>query len=117
MVKYNLNTLKTGMILSEAVCNFQDVLLLQKGTELTKENIRILKCWGVNHVYIEGGNSGEDAACKGYDYGIKNTVTKRITDKFSDVLDDEVMVEILKIAEKQALKRYVLKRTSDNETS
>jgi len=36
--------------------------------------------------------------------------------RFIDVLDDEVMVEILKIAEKQALKRYVLKRTSDNET-
>ena len=116
MIKYHLNTLKTGMLLSEAVCNFQGVLLLQKGTELTKENIRILKCWGVNHVCIEGGNGGEDETVEGYDDRIKNRLTKRITDKFSDVLDDEVMVEILKIAEKQALKRYVLKRTSDNET-
>lgn len=62
-----------------------------------------------------GESKGQEVPYVKCDHEIENRVKKKITDKFSDVLDDEVMAEILKIAEKQALKRYMIKRTEENE--
>jgi len=116
MIKCNLNELKQGMILAKEVCNFQNVLLLKKGSELKRENIRILKCWGIAHVYIEGEDKEHHEAYLENDYEIKKRA-KKISDKFSGVLDNKIMVEILRIAEKQAVKRYLKKKTQQNEIS
>jgi hypothetical protein len=101
MVLVSIDDLKPGMVLELPVKNSQRVLLLEAGARITKKNIRIFKSWGVTGVTIKGqaaraGDSGGQS-----DLRMRESDAIQLKEKFSDVLDNPVMVEIYKAATKQ----------------
>ena len=104
MVRVSIVDLKSGMILAKSVQNPQGVLLLDAGTKITKKNIRIFKSWGVMEIFVEGPlkkstNVEATEVVEG-----EGAIALQLKEKFSDVLDDPVMVEIFKAARKQLKK-------------
>ncbi len=104
MIRVNIVDLKPGMVLAQSVQNHQGVLLLDAGTKITKKNIRIFKSWGVIEVSVEGELNELKTAAETPVAGVKDTVEMELKEKFSDVLDDPVMVEIFNAARKQLMK-------------
>ena len=104
MIRVNIVDLKPGMVLAQSTRNNQGVLLLDAGTKITKKNIRIFKSWGVIEVSVEGELNESRTAGQTPLAGVKNTVEMELEAKFSDVLDDPVMVEIFNAARKQLMK-------------
>ena len=104
MIRVNIADLKPGMVLAQSTRNNQGVLLLDAGTKITKKNIRIFKSWGVIEVSVEGELNESRTAGQTPLAGVKNTVEMELEAKFSDVLDDPVMVEIFNAARKQLMK-------------
>jgi len=104
MINLNIEDIKPGMILAQPVRNHQGVLLLEAGAKVSKKNIRILKSWGVLEVHIKGrlsqGKSRPEAS------GTKDneSIEKQLKEKFCDVLDDPIMVEIFNAARNQLKK-------------
>ena len=101
MIHVGVDNLKPGMILERPVKNSQGILLLEAGARITRKTIRIFKSWGVTDVTIKGeaapdGDSEGKAAAR-----LVESVDKQLQDKFSEVLDDPVMVEIYKAAKNQ----------------
>jgi len=116
MIAHNTADLKPGMALAQAVYDFHDVLLLKAGTELSLQNIRLLKSWGVNKVWI----AGDEAAVPGAKddqqaQRIRETVDQYLQAKFEDVRDDPIMAEIMRAAGHLITLRY-LNRSEENET-
>ena len=104
MIRVNIVDLKPGMVLAQSVQNHQGVLLLGTGTKVTKKNIRIFKSWGVIEVYVEGGLNEPETAVETQVAEVMDTVEMELKAKFSDVMDDPVMVEIFNAARKQLMK-------------
>ena len=101
MIHVGVENLKPGLILERPVKNSQGILLLEAGARITRKNIRTFKSWGVTDVTIKGeavsdGDSAGNPAVR-----LMESVDKQLQDKFSEVLDDPVMVEIYKAAMKQ----------------
>jgi hypothetical protein len=104
MLNLKIKDLKPGMILAEPVRNNQGVLLLEAGVRISKKNIRIFKSWGVSEVTIQG-NAAEDAGRVGdAETRVKESMEKQLKEKFSDVMDDPVMVEIFNAARHRMIK-------------
>jgi len=98
MINLTIEDIKPGMILAQPVRNRQGVLLLEAGARITNKNIRIFKSWGINEIAIRGDRSvSKDAAGDTESRG-KESIEKQLKEKFSDVLDDPVMVEIFNAA-------------------
>lgn len=101
MIPVDIEDLKPGMILDRPVRNSQGVLLLEAGTRITKKSIRIFKSWGVSGVTIKGepvptgGLLGQSAS------PVNESVDVQLKEKFSEVLDDPVMLAIYEAAMKQ----------------
>jgi len=114
MISLKLDELRRSMILAKPAHNLQGVLLLDQGTELTEKNIWILKSWGVNQVWVEGGSEEEKEKDVEPEKEMKYAIQKELKEKFSEVLDDQVMVEILRVASKQLEKRF-LEKEEENE--
>jgi len=110
MIFLALKDLKPGMVLSTPVHNFHGILLLSKGTKLTQKNIRILKSWGVNHIGVAGRSKKDRKKATVPDKATKRSVQANLTKKFSDVLDDKVMVEIMRVAGNRLKKRSLNKK-------
>ena len=104
MIRVNIVDLKPGMVLAQSVKNHQGVLLLDAGTKITKKNIRIFKSWGVIEVSVKGELNELNAAGETPVAGVKDTVEMELKEKFSNVLDDPVMVEIFNAACKLLVK-------------
>ncbi len=104
MIRVNIIDLKAGMVLEQSVRNHQDVLLLGAGTKITKKNIRIFQSWGVIEVSVKGELNELKAGGEMPVAGAKDTIEMELKAKFSDVLDDPVMVEIFNAASKQLMK-------------
>jgi poly-beta-hydroxyalkanoate depolymerase len=104
MIRVNIVDLKPGMVLAQSVQNHQGVLLLDAGTKITKKNIRIFKSWGVNEFTVEGELNKLKAAGETQAAEIRAAVKMALKAKFSDVMDDPVMVEIFNAASKQLTK-------------
>ena len=116
MIFVNIEDLKPGMILAEPVYNHQELLLLGAGAKITKKNIRIFKSWGINQISVKGKltdsrDRGEEA-----ETGVKESIEMKLKEKFSDLLDDPVMVKIFKAASKQ-LTRSLQNNEKENERS
>ena len=111
MIHVGIEALKPGMILEHRVKNHQGVLLLEAGARINKKNIRIFKSWGVDKISVKGGaarvndSAGQPAPRTNASDDIQ------LKEKFADVLDDPVMVEIYKAATRQ------LNRDSNNDES
>ena len=64
----------------------------------------MLKTWGVQEICVKGkprGDVNNDAAAE---METRQTIEKELKDKFADVADDPVMVEIMKVASRQLQK-------------
>jgi len=104
MIRVNIVDLKPGMVLARAVQNQQDVLLLDAGTKITKKNIRIFKSWGVNEFSVKGELNSLKTGGETPEPEMRDAVEMELKAKFSDVMNDPVMVEIFKAASKQLMK-------------
>jgi hypothetical protein len=98
MINLKIDDLKPGMILDQPVRNRQGVLLLEAGSRITDKSIRIFKSWGVKEIAVIGDRSDSKGADDDVVVQEKETVEKRLKEKFCDVLDDPVMVAIFKAA-------------------
>ena len=101
MITVDLEEYKPGMILSESVYSSQDVLLLKEGTELTERKVWILKSWGISKVSVEGEEIGDIKLDKRKESKAMETIKEELKEKFSDVLEDPVMEEIMNAACKE----------------
>ena len=106
MLTVDLEEYKPGMILAESVYSRQDVLLLKKGTELTERKVWILKSWGISKVLVEGEQFEDVNSDKSKESKAMETIRKELKEKFSDVLGDPVMEEIMNVACKQIEKDF-----------
>ncbi len=104
MIHINVADLKPGMVLAQSVRNHQGVMLLAAGVKITKKNIRIFKSWGVIDVSITGRLDEFSVADEMPGTETNEAVKMELKEKFSDVLDDSVMVEILNAASKLLMK-------------
>jgi hypothetical protein len=101
MITVDLEEYKPGMILAESVYSRQDVLLLKEGTELTERKVWILKSWGISKVSIEGEEIEDIKSEKRRESKAMETIKEELKEKFSEVLEDPVMEEIMNAACKQ----------------
>ncbi len=98
MINLNIEDLKPGMILAQPVRNRQGVLLLEAGARITGKNIRVFKSWGVKEIPIKGERSDSKGPAEDTEIQGQESIVKQLKEKFSDVLDDPVMVAIFKAA-------------------
>lgn len=98
IIYLKIDDIKPGMILARPVRNRQGVLLLEAGARVTGKSIRIFKSWGVKEITIKGNRSDSKGAAEDEDVQGQESIEKQLKDKFSDVLDDPVMVAIFKAA-------------------
>lgn len=116
MIAYNASELKPGMALAKPVYDFHDVLLLKAGIELSSQNIRLLKSWGINKVWISGQKvqPGADKHDAPREKRIQETVNMYLQAKFEGVLHDPIMVTIMQAASQLITERYI-KHAQENE--
>jgi hypothetical protein len=98
MITVDLEEYKPGMILAESVYSRQDVLLLKEGTELTERKVWILKSWGISKVSVEGEQVEDIKSDERKESKAMETIKNELKEKFSDVLEDPVMEEIMNVA-------------------
>lgn len=105
MIQLTIDALKPGMVLADSVYNQQNLLLLEKGTALTKKRIWMLKTWGIDQVNVKG--RGQKDAPSGYEikFETRESIERELQTKFSDVIDDPIMQAIMKAASQQLQKR------------
>jgi hypothetical protein len=115
MIHAGIEELKAGMILAHAVKNNQGVLLLEAGAKITKKNIRIFKSWGVTRVAVKGGEARANGTAGQPQPQIKESDEMLLKEKFADVLDDPVMVEIFNSASRQLHKDLLNSENSDEQ--
>ena len=101
MVLVGIEDLKPDMILELSVKNNQGILLLDAGAKITKKNIRIFKSWGVTEATVKGGETRANGTTGPPEPRIKESAEMHLKEKFADVLNDPVMVEIFKAASRQ----------------
>ncbi len=116
MINLNIEDIKPGMILVRPVRNRQGVLLLEAGAKVSKKNIRIFKSWGVSEIAIKGDPAEAEGRTADTEIGVKESIERQLQEKFCDVLDDPVMVEILNAAGKQLMRDFQ-NNESENEHS
>jgi hypothetical protein len=101
MTRVGIDAIKSGMILAHPVKNNQGILLLDAGAKIAKKHIRIFKSWGVAEVTIKGGATPENGSADSQQPRISASDEVNLKEKFADVLDDPVMVEIYNAARRQ----------------
>ena len=112
MLVLDSDELKPGMILAKPVRNFQEILLLNEGTELSEKNIRMLKSWGVVDILVEGGGDKDEGREVELDSKAKESIERELKEKFSEVLEDEIMVEIMRAAGRRLEKKFLRSSSS-----
>ena len=92
------------MVLARSVYNQQDLLLLEKGTALTRKRIWMLKTWGIEQVGVKGRGQKNESSEYKVEFETRESIEKELQAKFADVVDDPVMQEIMKAASRQLQK-------------
>lgn len=59
MKKISVDQLNEGMIVDDSVSDLHGTILMQKGTAITQNGIKILKMWGVLEVCIDDASAEE----------------------------------------------------------
>ena len=114
MIGLKIEELKPGMILARSVYNQQDLLLLEKGTSLTKKRIWMLKTWGVDRVSVKGKSQGGGESDFEAVLETKESIEAELKAKFADVIDEPIMQEIMKAAARQ-LQKSLIDQEKENE--
>jgi len=117
MISLSLGRLKPGMVLAEPVHNFQGMLLLDAGATLTGKQIRILKSWGVTKISVEGESKRKKGGRAESGSEARLAVEKELKKKFSDVMSDPVMMEIMRVAANVLDARFHMREDADGETT
>jgi hypothetical protein len=107
VLSINVKDLKPGMTLTRSVSNRQGLLLLKGDVELSEQNIRVLKSWGIDAVSIKGEDEGGQSKKE------KNKskpvftplVESQLREKFAGTLEHPAMVEIMRVAVRLLEKR------------
>jgi len=115
MISLSLGRLKPGMVLAEPVHNFQGMLLLDAGATLTGKHIRILKSWGVTKISVEGANKRKKSGDSESGSEARLAVEKKLKKKFSEVMNDPVMMEIMRVAANVLEARSLMREDADGE--
>jgi hypothetical protein len=113
MMSCSVDDLKLGMILAKPVYNHQELLLLEAGVKITEKNIRMFKSWGVSAVWVKGESSDDADGDMGFEDQAREEMEMKLKEKFADVLDDPIMLEIMRAASNVLSKRI---RVQDEET-
>ena len=113
MKHVGIEELKPGVILERPVKNHQGVLLLEAGARITKKNIRIFKSWGVTEFTVKGQVDRETDSAGQPEPRINPSEEIQLKEKFADVLDDPVMVEIFNAASRQLYKDLAKDESKD----
>jgi hypothetical protein len=108
----NLDDVKPGMTLAEAVRNHQDQLLLEGGRRITQKSIRIFKSWGIRRVAVQFGTAGDDPGEGVAAAAPATDIEEGLRARFGDSLTDPVMVAIMQAAGRQLAARQK-KKTGD----
>jgi hypothetical protein len=116
MINVSIDDSKPGMILAQPVRNHQGVLLLEAGAKISKKNIHIFKSWGVLEITIKSNLAEAEGSPGDTEIRVKESIERQLKGKFSDVLDDPVMVEIFNAARNQLIKDFQ-NNESENEHS
>lgn len=90
--------LKPGMVLAKAVYNHQELLLLESGVKIKEKNIRMFKSWGVSTVWVRGESLDDADGDLGFEDQARQAIEVTLKEKFADVLDDPIMLEIMRAA-------------------
>jgi hypothetical protein len=117
MIPLSLGRLKPGMVLAEPVHNFQGMLLLDSGATLTGKHIQILKSWGVTKISVEGESQRKKSGDAGSGSEARLAVEKEMKKKFSEVMSDPVMMEIMRVAANVLEARALMREDADGETT
>ena len=105
VIRLKIDELKPGMILARPVHNQQDLLLLESDTPLTRKRIWMLKTWGINQVSVKGKSEDDGETVFETESETRETIERELKAKFADVINDPVMIEIMKAAGRQLQKR------------
>jgi hypothetical protein len=101
MTVVNIDDLKPGMVLAEAVRNHQDQVLLEAGRKVTVKAVRVFKSWGIRRVAVKAGGAGEGGAQVPAQNGPPAALDEGLRARFADVLSDPLMVAIMQAAGRQ----------------
>lgn len=104
MISLKLKKLIPGMIVTKPVYH-HDLLLVKEGTTLDEKHIRLFKSWGIFEVWVEGESKEKERDYIEFEKRASESIIKELHEKFGETLEDEVMVEISKVAGKQLVKR------------
>ena len=111
MIQLKIDALKPGMVLAQSVYNQQDLLLLERGTALTKKRIWMLKTWGVDRVSVKGQSQKDAASVSEVEFETRHSIERELRARFADVIAEPVMQAIM-----QAAGRHLQKRLTDPDT-
>lgn len=113
MILCAVDDLKLGMTLAKPVYNHQELLLLEAGVKIKGKNIRMFKSWGVSTVWVRGDSADDGDRDMGFEDQAREAIEMQLKEKFADVLDDPIMLEIMRAASSVLSKRI---RVQDEET-
>ncbi len=116
MVHLKIDALKPGMVLARSVYNQQDLLLIEKGTALTRKRIWMLKTWGIEQISVKGRGQKSESSEYTVEFETRESIEKELQAKFADVVDDPVMQEIMKAASRQ-LQKSLMDPEKQNESA
>jgi hypothetical protein len=105
VIPLKIDALKPGMVLADSVYNQQNLLLLEKGTALTKKRIWMLKTWGIDQINVKGRGQKDSPADYEVEFETRESIERDLQTRFADVMDDPIMQEIMKAASRQLQKR------------
>ena len=105
MIQLAIDALKPGMVVARSVYNQQGLLLLERGTALTKKRIWMLKTWGIEQIGVKGRSQKDTASVSEVEFETRESIERQLHAKFADVIDEPVMQAIMKAAGRQLQKR------------
>ena len=70
----------------------------------------MLKAWGAPEVWVQSDQEQDGEGQFEHEVEMKAVLEKRLREKFSDVIEDPVMTEIMRVAGEHLLKRYVRRK-------
>lgn len=115
MIRIDLDKAKPGMVLAKPVNNLQEMLLLKERVQLTERNIQTLRAWGVGEIWIEGDADRQNEENTPDHNTLRVDIDRALREKFANVAEDPVMMEIMRLAGNQ-LERRLLKRDAEHGT-
>lgn len=87
-----LKEAQVDMVLAADVGNAQQMLLLKKGTGLTAQNLRMLKSWGIDRLYVElpANDDGHDAQAPEKLIDLEHQIRSRFTGPVENPIISEI---------------------------